>query len=128
MNVSVNICFCVISTLKLLTSKLSSRALKNYDDLKGICENSLEEVSSSMFSTVLISQSVKRKQLYEAVIADFIAGFGFMKTLPQVEEHCKKLFSVLHELGGPFLFAEHSLKLSVTQRINKQLKLSMNFD
>ena len=101
---------------------------ENLTDLKFVCDRSLQTVSAEMFSAGLISNSVKDQQSFEDIISDFYNGFVFMKTIPQVEEHCKKFFSALHRLGGPFSLAGNAIKQSVLQMVDDKLGLSISLD
>ena len=89
-----------------------------------VLENSLQEVSAELFASCLISNGTRRKPSYEAIITDFLSGLAFKKTLLLIIQHCKKLFSVLYKLGGPFVDAGDSLKQSILETvIEKSLAL-----
>ena len=115
-------------TAKAVISCIKDEIDENFADLRTIFENSLEEVSAELFSSGLITNATKKNPSFKAIITDFNSVLPFKKTVPKIEQHCKKLFDVLHKVGGPFTDVADSLKENIMYRIRNKLDLKLNFD
>ena len=97
---------------------------KKFSGLKRVFSNSIEGISTEMFTAGLICNEVKNKQSADSIIAEFQSMFLFKSSLSEIEQHCTTFFGVLNKMGGSFKDAGNYLK----QSIKKVIKEKFNID
>ena len=96
----------------------------NYAPLNNVFGTCMARVSAEFFTVGIISDEVKRNPSTDAILQSFYAEFAFMKTISEVQTHCRKFFSIFYKIGGPFIIAGNSLK----QDIVKSVGMKLNFN
>ena len=99
---------------------------RNHASLSTLFEDSIKEVSESMLSAGIISRIKMKEPSSDSIINSFNAGLNFKTTVQEIENHCVKFLTVVHDFGGPFSDAALSIQTQIIDVISNNLNIQLN--
>ena len=101
---------------------------RKFASLKNLFDPSMDAISAELFTVGIISNDVKNSPSTNTILQSFYSGFTFMNTIEEVQCHCRKFFSALDKMGGPFIIASNSLKQDIIKSIIRNFNFNIFFD
>ena len=101
---------------------------RKFAPLKNLFDPSMDAISAELFTVGIISNDVKNSPSTNTILQSFYSGFTFMNTIEEVQCHCRKFFSALDKMGGPFIIASNSLKHDIVKSISRNFDFNISFD
>ena len=99
---------------------------RNYGSLRIIFEDCIKGVAAEMLQAGVISLFIGQNPSFDTIINCFLSTFTFAKDLQQVEQTCRKFFSVFYTIGGPFVVAADTIKSDIQMNVRKKLSMELN--
>ena len=100
--------------------------LTQYEDKLGkLLEHSMRDFADKLLAAKLIDRSVSKNPSYSCIINQIFNIMDFMEKKDELEEHCNKFFSELHNLGGPFEKASDQIKRHLIRETKKKLRIEL---
>ena len=85
-------------------------------------------MAAELFTVGIISDEVQKNPSTNSILQDFYTGFAFMNRIENIEQHCRKFFSIFNKIGGPFTIAGNSLKQDIVESISRNFDYNISFD
>ena len=91
-------------------------------------KTSLSDLASQLYAAHLISDEVRETRSMEKFITEFKASLGFIRKLPEVQEHCQKFLSSFIAVRGSYAGAAEALGEDWIEAIRNELGFDFNID
>ena len=100
---------------------------KMFPELQRLFETDLNSIAAELLAVSLLTSRVAEHPVFHTIINSFFSGFLFLRTVQQINEHCRKFFRAMYKVGGVFSLAADSvkeqLKVSLLEKFNVTLDL-----
>ena len=101
---------------------------KKRSDLSLLFHCSMKAVAIELFQAGMIANDVHRIPTDDKIFNSLLCGFAFQAKIEDIEEHCKKLFNVFQNMGGPFRDAADAIKQNIQENVKSKVGIWLNID
>ncbi len=116
-----------ITDIKRLKSLLNDQFNQRFADLQSLLQGTLDQFASLLFANGMITPQVKSSPTFDNIMSEVISSLKFKKTPSAVIEHCRKLLSILADIGGPVKDAALCIGDELTEAIEQEFRTSISF-
>ena len=97
--------------------------IERHASLCGLIESSIEDFAAQMHSKNLITHSIHKNPSFKSIMECFKAEFETLDELKEVQGHCGKFLSALHNIGGPLEKMADRLKKAINEKLQEKMNL-----
>ena len=102
--------------------------ISRYAAINSLPKGGLSELANQLYTVRLVNNAVREAPSMENFISEFKASLSFMRSLPQVQEHCQKFLSSFVAVGGPYAFAAIAIAEDWIEAIRNELRFDFNIN
>ena len=95
--------------------------------MQELFETDLNSIAAELLAVSLLTSRVARTPSFDVIINGFLSGFLFLKTIQQVNEHCRKFFGAMYKVGGVFGLAADTIKKQINVSLIKDYNIALDF-
>ena len=98
----------------------------HFADLSNQLSRCLPQISATMYSKRLISESVRKSPAIDKLIDEFESGMRLASNIPKLQEHCQLFLQCLSSEGGPTELAAQKLCQDWIEEVKKECDILLD--
>ncbi len=111
-----------------MKSLLIDQLIEQFADLQLLLlQGTLDQFASLLFANGMITPMVKSSPTFDNIMSEVMSSLKFKKTTFAVIEHCRRLLSILADIGGPVKEAALCIGEELTEAIEREFRTSISF-